>query len=282
MSPYYKFEQPCALDPMVWLVAESEGASIRRIARYYGVKLSNKQIVQALAAFKLDYSFAHGLGDLLMYLDLQSMGGTDVEWRRVSKVFYASEVIVTAAPAFVAFWRSSVVWLVQWRDELTDEQVQSVLHWAKHRYTEDGHFSFSRRTPSSALAHARDYELEIVSRVEAATTEALTWDAHGWNLAWSDAEGIAWPINELTDQMALAVEGAVQSHCVGSYVMRCVEGNSAILQLLRDGQRTVTIEVHPAEMRIVQAQGRFNLAPSEEARAAIYYWANHFGFNLAP
>jgi hypothetical protein len=281
MSPHYEFRMPCAIDPLIWLVAESQGASIRSIARYYGVNLSGKQIALAMAS--LDAGEACGdLAFLLMCQELRLMGGSEVELRRIADFFYAKDVVVIAQPAYVAFWRSAVVWLVQWRDHLTDEQAGSVLLWARHRYLEGGKFSFSRRTVSSALEHAQEYECEIESRVEAArkAKASLRWEAHAWNLAWIDASGVAWSVNELTDQMALAVEGAVQSHCVGSYGMACAEGRSAILQLLRGRERAVTIEVRPAEMRIAQALGRFNTIPSVEARAAIYYWANNFGINL--
>jgi len=297
MNPHYAFnvwssEGPkrYAFEPLLWLVAESQGASIRRIAQHYGVSLTSRQISQVLMlpSLKLDddNSGSSLLDNDLMHsiikINVQILGGTDVELRRIGRgVFHPHLLIFRPSPSRAAFFRSAVTWLARWREELSDEQAQSIMSWARHRYTEDGHFSFSRRTVKSALEHAREYEREIERRVEAARTVSLRWAAHGWNLEWVDEAEVTWHINELTDQLSLAQEGAVQSHCVGGYAMRCLEGTSAILQLLRDGERAVTIEVRPKEMRIAQALGRFNSVPSEEAMAAIRYWANSFGIALS-
>jgi len=80
----------------------------------------------------------------------------------------------------------------------------------------------------------------------------LDLEAEWKSLRFFDFGGIFEPIviwlldgtghRPLRRQPASTVDGAVQRHCVGLYVRRCVENHSAIFQMRCNGEREVTIE----------------------------------------
>lgn len=281
-------------DPLLWLVAEAQGASMRRIARCYGTSLSTA-LIAALHALSAAVG-EHGedeqwrpccMSSLLERAKVHQLGGNDVDWRRICWMGYRDGVW-----EYAPLWRSAVAWLVRWRDQLTDEQAERAMRWGIHCYLEDQGFSFAGRSAAAVLAREEEYQREIARRAAAARAAALEayqrvrdnlsvsghlrWEAQGWDLSWQDDAGVAWQVRELTDEHQLAEEGAAQNHCVGAYAHSCAEGASAIVQMRRNDQRVATIQVRLADRCIVQARGRFNAPLGAAAIHALGYWAERF------
>ncbi|MEK6235788.1 MAG: PcfJ domain-containing protein, partial [Planctomycetales bacterium] len=79
-----------------------------------------------------------------------------------------------------------------------------------------------------------------------------------------------WTIQQLHSQSELIAEGESLHHCVATYDEFCERGISSIWSLKCSGSRTdrrmLTIEVDPKSRRIVEALGKCNRYPTEEAR----------------
>ncbi|MFK7768594.1 MAG: PcfJ domain-containing protein [Mariniblastus sp.] len=102
------------------------------------------------------------------------------------------------------------------------------------------------------------------------------WEPLGINgIRIENDEGVL-SIVELLTGDELVVEGGILKHCVGTYDRHCVRGNSSIwsVRLTRNEvqRRILTIELCPTRKTIVQAKGKSNSAPTEEARALVKQW----------
>ena len=98
-----------------------------------------------------------------------------------------------------------------------------------------------------------------------------SWKNHGWDWVIT-AHGKKWRIIELTTSQALRDEGEAMNHCVGSYSMNCVEGESSIFSLRCDGARKATIEVDPLCKAVIQVQGCFNAEPPKSVQSTVKTW----------
>ena len=87
----------------------------------------------------------------------------------------------------------------------------------------------------------------------------------------------SWAIVELVTADDLDDEGAALHHCVGRYAGAAASGRSAIFSLRRRAEGIlrprVTIEVWPAERRIVQVRGQQNAQPDADDQRLIETWA---------
>ncbi|MGD1894957.1 MAG: PcfJ domain-containing protein [Cyclobacteriaceae bacterium] len=97
-----------------------------------------------------------------------------------------------------------------------------------------------------------------------------SWKSWGWD--WTPAESDGWVFAELTTGEQLYREGQAMSHCVNTYAQNCISGRSAIVSLLFEVERRITIEIHPPTKRIVQARGRFNRLPAPNEQKIIDMW----------
>ncbi len=276
-------------DPLLWVVAEAQGASVRRIARAFGVHYPTALVAAACAlpaaeAFDGEPSAAFDMGAVLERAEIQRLGGSDVEWQRLRLHVSLRHTDERQA----AFARGALSFLVRHRDALDDDMARRALDWGTHRFTEDARFSFAKRSLRAVMEQTAAYEreLELAARAARAARAAgrarlRRWAPHGFALSWRDDDDVAWSVRELTDELALAEEGAAQRHCVGLYADSCHAGRVAIAQLRREGSRAVTIEVALAERCVVQARGRFNAAPSAEAMNALRHWAAKFGLAVS-
>lgn len=272
-------------DPLLWIVAEAQGASVRRIARAFGVKVPTALVAAACGLpdaehLDSDHARAIDMNAVLDRAEVQRLGGSDVEWRRLRRYVRLRQ----ATGRDAVFARSALAFLVRHRDALDDDGAQRALDWGTHRFTQDAQFSFAKRSLRAVLEQTAAYEreIELAARAARAAERARVrrWDVRGFALSWRDDDGVAWSVRELTDELALVEEGAAQRHCVGVYAAACLAGRAVIAQLRREGARVVTIEVTPADRRVVQARGRFNASPSAEAMAALRHWAAHCGLAL--
>jgi hypothetical protein len=98
------------------------------------------------------------------------------------------------------------------------------------------------------------------------------WTQKGWESCFLDKEGKAWQIQEICNGLGLLREGIAMSHCVGTYVDACINGNSAIFSLIHEGRSRITIEVQPKNMTIVQAKGKSNREARREEHEIIQKW----------
>lgn len=110
--------------------------------------------------------------------------------------------------------------------------------------------------------------------------KVLSWQIDHAYKDWYEEDletGIVYSINEIRKSFLLYSEGRKMNHCVGSYVSRCMNGESSIwsLRSQEDGQwqSLVTIEVDPRRNRLVQAQAFFNSRPEPSDRQRILEWA---------
>jgi hypothetical protein len=94
-----------------------------------------------------------------------------------------------------------------------------------------------------------------------------------------------WTIRELLDSNELIVEGRIMRHCVARYVDRCVKQRSSIWSMTSYSclgqEHVLTIEVDPATRTIVQARGKRDSRPTQEARTIMLRWARQEGLKVA-
>lgn len=95
----------------------------------------------------------------------------------------------------------------------------------------------------------------------------------------------SWSVKQILDSSTLKAEGDALYHCVACYEWECRRGDTSIWSMMTHGTLTsrhvLTIEVAPKERRIVQARGRCNAAPTEEARRVMMKWAEREGLSVA-
>ena len=107
-----------AADPLLWLVAEAHGASVRRIARAFGERLPSALVATLCAltdrvdGFEGDPRDASTMEALFERAAIQRLGGSDVEWRRVWP-FYLRD---PADRRQALFWNGAVAWLARQRE----------------------------------------------------------------------------------------------------------------------------------------------------------------------
>lgn len=211
--------------------------------------------------------------DAVMYAEILRLGGSPVELRRL-RLDVSFRVDPTKhAPdrGDRTFWESTVRWLVRHRealDVLDDEAIERLLRWAQHRHTERHAepFSWSGRSPQAALTEARLYHRQLHTR-----HRGLCWSSRGWDhdMVCDDVE---WTIHELTTSEALADESYAMAHCVRMYDLQCRSGHSAIFSVRCEGERRLTVEVHPATRRVVQIAGQYNRRATADEQALIARW----------
>jgi hypothetical protein len=94
----------------------------------------------------------------------------------------------------------------------------------------------------------------------------------------------AWVIMELVTADDLEAEGEALHHCVGGYADIAASGQSAIFSLRRrvEGllRPRVTMEVWPAQRRIVQARGLQNASANPDDQRLIETWAQTQGLQI--
>ena len=95
-----------------------------------------------------------------------------------------------------------------------------------------------------------------------------------------------WVIAELLTADDLDDEGRALHHCVGGYAGVAASGRSAIFSLRRRVEGVlrprVTVEVWPAERRIVQARGQQNARADADDQRLIESWAMTTGLKIEP
>ncbi|NQV24257.1 MAG: PcfJ domain-containing protein [Rhodopirellula sp.] len=270
----------------VWLILLGRGHSLHVTGRIFGWPISrkNQQFLSAVPFESLPERGAYDSRSALacLYSEVRRLGGDVNVVRRICS---NSEYVINPLSGdvdseFLIFWQETVCWLTASAESLTDAETLDVLDWALHEFTErqgagTGRFSWKGRTPASASKQAAQYLREIAQLTTARhrTWLLLKWKSHDWDWKYrvNDSE---WTVTELPSGQRLAEEGALFSHCVGSYAGRCVAGSSAIFSLACDDTRCLTIEVEPQTRRVRQARGARNRAATANEVQIINAWVN--------
>lgn len=86
-----------------------------------------------------------------------------------------------------------------------------------------------------------------------------------------------WTIHEILTAEGLEDEGRKMDHCVATYASLCEQRRSSIWSLERhrgsESQKLLTIEVSPADRRMVQARGKSNRNPTARELELLRQWA---------
>jgi hypothetical protein len=94
-----------------------------------------------------------------------------------------------------------------------------------------------------------------------------------------------WTITELLNRDALVDEGRAMRHCIATYARSCASGHSAVWSMQCESaegrERVLTIEVRPSSRMVMEARGKFNAAPTPQARRVLRQWIEKAGLSLA-
>jgi len=166
-----------------------------------------------------------------------------------------------------SFWVDTVLWLTKYVDEISVEDSLDLLRWGVFCYWDQidnnqESFKWAGRSLQQSLQRAKQYNDGLTQR----------WKNHGWDWSWTDAKGTVWKIVELTSERELYKEGANMRHCVLTYASDCIEGESAIFSMTRNGKRRLTVDINPEGKIIEEARGKTNRETSKEERAILRLW----------
>jgi hypothetical protein len=133
-------------------------------------------------------------------------------------------------------------------------------------------FSFKNRTLNSIIQLCNAWHQERIIMAKG-FVENREWK----ELLNMQGENIfrGWIIEELCTSNQLVREGNRMSHCVASYVSKCIEGKCHIFSIYNNIiYERATIEV--VGKKIIQIRGKFNAAPSKSCLQAIRDWAMRY------
>jgi len=274
-----------------WTVLLGHGASLPHAAPRFGWRIEPR-FTQHLHEAPAEL----GILDAVIWAEIHRLGGTPVEFERIRRhpafrLDPTEDVRDDAEPpnghpgalgirdrgTDRDFWEATVCWLARHRDALFDLEFGFILDWAMHRHTEgraraiapSTRFTWSGRRPAATLERARRYRDRYFGAYRSGPP--VSWASHGWD--WDHASGPnAWSIHELTSDAELRAETAAMHHCVASYVAPCAEGRAAIFSLRLAGRRTLTVELDPETMCIVQARGVCNREATADERRTLELW----------
>lgn len=160
-------------------------------------------------------------------------------------------------------------------------------------------FTMRGRDPDDLLADARAWHARLARARHAPADAPRQWPA-------SDIPGLSpkppkassakepdalpappdWVITELVTFADLADEGRALHHCVATYAAAAAAGRSAIFSLRRRVagvlKPRVTIEVFPAQRRIIQARGLQNARAEGDDRKLIEHWMTQARLHAEP
>ena len=201
------------------------------------------------------------------------------------------------------FWLELILFLINHPDFLAHHQVGPLVDFivaqryeTSLRLNEAGElvaqapqkngFSLKGRTYGSLMRMIREWhrwlnDTEQYQQIMKAYGKAVVH----WNFStigefhyFSKPRSLKWyTIRQITDSRSLFDEGQDMSHCVSSYLDRCISGYCSIWglvaqDLFRGTTKLVTIEVLD-DRRVVQARGPYNRMPSQKEMEVIKAWA---------
>lgn len=155
---------------------------------------------------------------------------------------------------------------------LTKETIENLLDYlTRLTYDEIGKFSFKGRTLNSVIQLSNQWHYQQTQLKEVKVTKWAGLPIE--NFKYVDNNNIEWGITQLKTSSALINEGRKQHHCVGSYIDRCINGQSNIFTMENDiDNKIATIEVD-SNHTIVQISGSCNKKITGTNRKMIERWA---------
>lgn len=258
---------PQTIKNLCWCILLGQGGSLKRAAQRFGWKIAGRFehfLRQAPSDIRC-------LQDACLFADIHRLGGTEVDYRRIQQnPAYRVDTTEEDNSSYRTFWEATVRWMIAHRDDVTDEQAETILAWAMHEYTEERRrgtpFSWKGRRVRSVLERAGEYHA-----AQRRPWKEYQWAGHGWN--WTlIADRKKWTFVELTTGEELYEEGRVLHHCVAGYAQACVSGDTAIVSVRCDGKRLITVELHPVTKFLSQARGTYNRTPTSLEQDVIRQW----------
>jgi hypothetical protein len=275
-----------------WLLLIGRGASVPRAGSRFGWAVSSKLLAHLHSA-PPDLTPV----EALLWAEVLHAGGSSLEFERLRhRPGYLFDPTASESRPELRFedepgedcthtarnrqfLQTTVDWLARHRAELLDDDdLGLILHWALHRHTEDlardvpdgARFPWRRRTPASALDHAREYD-RLLRVPLMPSWPWLSWTPRGWDRELRDDGGV-WTVRELTNSTELAEESRAMCHCVALYAYRCAQRLSTIFSLSFEQMRRVTVEVEPRSRRIVQCRGKYNRSAEPRELDIVQRW----------
>ncbi len=254
-----------------WLIIYillAQGGNLKKAAPFFGWSIRKQFTKHFLEAPK-------GLSPVLaaIYAQIICLGGSSLEFDRIARnVAYIEDPTESSVAAeYKVFWESTIKWLIRNRNQVRDDEADLILEWAMHRFTEfvvyDHKFSLKGRTVQRTLVASRRYhEVRFSPWIEYA------WAPHDWDWEYVDEWSKNWSFIELTSGVQLHEESSALHHCVESYAARCASKNSAIISVLCNKEKILTIEINPQEKMLVQVKGSYNRFPSAAENKIIEKW----------
>lgn len=256
-----------------WLILLGRGGSLKVASDIFGWDIAKR--------------FPHFLADVppslppiegCLYAEVKRLGGNATDYERlvIDPSFVFDITDWEQDDTDVDFWRETASWMIRYRDHLSDRDVELLLAWSRHLYTEAQNdrrspFQWKGRSLEAALEQSRAYR-ERCERIDYYLRGSLSWDARGWNWV-PEAEVLqGWTVTELTTSAQLNEEGRAMRHCVGGYGWRCERGESAIVSVCYQQQRRVTVEIEPNTGQIIQVRGCYNREPDRDELRVTAAW----------
>ncbi|WP_293368134.1 PcfJ domain-containing protein [Nevskia sp.] len=256
---------------LVWFLVFAQGGSLRRIARPCGWQIPNR-----LPAYLPFTAEPMSPAAAIVFAEARSLGCSEELARCFSRHrgYLDDPTEPGRCHLLTTFRQETAIWLAGHAEALTDRDIERVLDWARHRYTEGNRgdqspFSWRGRQLRPVLAASEQYRHALRSR-----HENLRWPGHGWDWQFVDENRSCWTFTELLSGVALFDDGQAMRHCVGGYGPRCQSGASAIVSIRRDGERCLTVELAPRGLRIAQVHGVCNRNASADERKIVEAWMN--------
>ena len=267
----WTLDQSVGID-QIWFIELAQGGSLKQIPRILSLDQFDEwssgwrptgKFQQNLYVVPAKASFARACG----IAEMLRVGATPEDARRLWSCEPLRFNLFNCTSEFLAFWRSTVLWIAEHGKAMNDQQCQLILAWAHHEYTEarrDGRrFRWTERRFPTVLARAIEFERSLSQK-----RSHYRWEAHGWDCEMDDD----WSFRELINSYELDQEGRAMRHCVGGYAWNCVNGSSAIVSLQHNGARQVTLEVSPSTGELQEARGKCNREATAAELEVIQSW----------
>lgn len=266
---------------LCWFILFAQGGSLKRAAADFNWHIPGK--------------FQHMLWGLpanwhpvkaCIFVEVLRLGGNETDFRRIcsdapfvldptADSKHSSDSVYWNDPAAmdIGFWRETVCWLIANRLAITNTTSQRILSWAMHEYTEAQHCSPQQTftLKGRGVRAVNEKSLEYYNRLRD-LEENYEWQSHDLDWTLDDPITGKWSFVELTSSEELFWEGRVMNHCVYTYGQDCANGDSAIVSVKRNNAPCLTIEIKPADWRVIQIRGTSNRAPNSAEQKAVNKW----------
>jgi len=213
---------------------------------------------------------------------VQAFGGDRRLARAICSSFLGRDLLdMTAWPDEEAFWQRVVQWLAK-QAMLDPEQVGPLCDYIQHEHRNNPAWSLSGRTVASLERgmFAWHGELARLQKLSEREFKPSGFEEGRFEIPHKGRVEL-WTVQEVLTSQELGDEGRALRHCVYSYRRSVSKGRCSIWSMKLHDTRKLTIEVHNAAARIVQARGSKNRVPTREEMGVMRLWAHHAMLDLA-